>query len=315
MVSTLPTLCVCVCRRPRLEELPSDNGSGLEHDFQIKQDRHALEIEQVHRDHLVERRFVLAVYLPVSGQARQTVHAFSLPRLIMGKFIWRARPRTNQTHLAAKHVENLRQLIQATRTKNSPERGQAWVAASIQLRHRTIDPDQFFQMALVRLCLSAQLHCPELPDKKMSSAKADAFLPIENRTRRSDSRHQHKQNHQRQPDRQRKQNAGNIESGFPAGPAQRRCREFARSARRSVPVRARQILRRWGSDSPLNQVKHQRILVPPDPRSAASLADSVQFTVGHAAALGRSPEVWRETVYPHLVNFFTASTSLTPKGC
>src|SRR6266436_7511183 len=106
-VSTSPTLCVCVCRRPRLEELPSDNGSGLEHDFQIKQDRHVFEIEQIHRDHLVERHFVFAVYLPVSGQARQTVYAFPLPGLIMSKFIWRARPRTDQTHLTTKHVENL----------------------------------------------------------------------------------------------------------------------------------------------------------------------------------------------------------------
>jgi len=85
---------VCVCRRLRLEELPSDNGAGLEHNFQIEQDRHVLEIEQIHRDHLVERRFVFAVYLPVSGQARQTVYAHSLPRLIMGKFIWRAGPGT-----------------------------------------------------------------------------------------------------------------------------------------------------------------------------------------------------------------------------
>src|SRR5207248_10728886 len=94
MVSTLPTLCVC--RRLRLEELPSDNGTSLEHDFQIKHDRHVFEIEQIHRDHLVERRFVFAVYLPVSGQARQTVYAFPLPGLIMSKFIWRAGPRTTR---------------------------------------------------------------------------------------------------------------------------------------------------------------------------------------------------------------------------
>src|SRR2546423_1819947 len=188
-VSTLPTARVCVYRRLSLEELPSDNGAGLEHNFQIEQDRDVLEIEQIHRDHLVERRFVFAVYLPVSGQARQTVHAFPLPGLIMSKFIWRARPRTDQTHLTAKHVENLRNLIQTARTQNSPERGHPWVAVNIQFRHRTIDPHQFFKMALVNLCLRAQLHCSQLPDEKMSSAKADALLPVEDRTRRGDSRH------------------------------------------------------------------------------------------------------------------------------
>src|SRR5207302_3037525 len=100
---------MCACRRLRFEKLPSDNGTGLEHDFQIKQDRHVFEIEQIHRDHLVERRFVIAVYLPVSGQARQTVYAFSLPGPIMSEFIWRPGPRTDQTHLTAKNVERLMQ--------------------------------------------------------------------------------------------------------------------------------------------------------------------------------------------------------------
>src|SRR5438046_1083804 len=129
MVSTLPTLCVR--RRLRLEELPSDNGTGLEHDFQIKQDRPVFEIEQIHRDHLVERRFVCAAYLPVSGQARQTVYAFSLPWLIMSKFIWRTGPRTNQTHCTAMYIENLRQFIQTDATQKSSERGQARCAASL----------------------------------------------------------------------------------------------------------------------------------------------------------------------------------------
>ena len=68
--------------------------TSLEHDFQIKQDRHVFEIEQIHHNHLVGASFFF-VYLPVSGQARQTVYAFPLPGLIMSKFIWRAGPRTD----------------------------------------------------------------------------------------------------------------------------------------------------------------------------------------------------------------------------
>src|SRR5438132_13541068 len=107
----------------------------------------------------------------------------------MSKFTWRVRPRTDQTHHIAKDVENLRELVQTARTQNSPERGQPLVSVNIQFRHRTIDPHQFFKMALVNLCLRAQLHCSELPDEKMSSAKADALLPVEDRTRRGDSRY------------------------------------------------------------------------------------------------------------------------------
>ena len=149
----------------------------------------------------------------------------------------------------------------------------------------------------------------------MSSTKTDALLPVEDWTGRGDSRHQHEQDHQRQPHRQGKQNAGNIETGFPARPpAQRRWREFARRVRSSPPVRARQILfagnRRGGSESPLKQVKHDpaqkgcRIVVPPDPGSAAPLAESVQFTIGHATALGRLPDFRGGTLYSH---FFTAA--------
>src|SRR4029077_9101655 len=114
----------------------------------------------------------------------------------MVKFIWQARPRTDQTHLAAKHVEDLRQLVQTAGAQNSTKRGQARIAMSVELSHRAIGPHQSLEVVLVGFRLGAQLHCSELPDKKMSSSQANAFLAVENRTRRGDSRHQHEQNHQ-----------------------------------------------------------------------------------------------------------------------
>ena len=86
----------------------------------------------------------------------------------------------------------------------------------------------------------------------MSSAKADTLLPVEDRARRSGSRQLHEQDHQRQPDRQRKPNTGNMESGFPRpqivpfvvridmvadmGPALRQeLPRFARSVRSLLP--------------------------------------------------------------------------------
>ena len=90
------------------EELPCDSTDGLEHDFQIEQERHVVEIEQIHRNHLTKRRFVLAVHLPISGQPGQGVHTFVLPGFVFSKFVWQTRSRANQTHLPAKHVENLR---------------------------------------------------------------------------------------------------------------------------------------------------------------------------------------------------------------
>src|SRR5882724_6158066 len=109
----------------------------------------------------------------------------------------------------------------------------------------------------MRLCLGTHLLCPVFLVGKMFTPKTDTFLAIENWAWRADSRHQHEQNHQRQPDRQRKQNTSNIETGFPTWhPMRGRCRDFAGSARRFASVLA---------------------------------------VSGHAAALGHSPNVRAKT--------------------
>src|SRR4029453_5445237 len=74
------------------------------------------------------------------------------------------------------------------------------------------------EVVLVSLRFSTHFHRSELPDRKMPSSEPDTLLPVEDRTRRSDSRHQHEQNHHGQPNRQRKQNARDVESDFPAKP-------------------------------------------------------------------------------------------------
>src|SRR5215813_8424618 len=90
------------------EKLSSHNRASLKDDLQIQHEGQIPQIEQIHGDHFVESRLVFPVHLPVSCETRETVYAFPLPWLVMGKFIWRAWPRTNQTHFAAQHVENLR---------------------------------------------------------------------------------------------------------------------------------------------------------------------------------------------------------------
>src|SRR5262249_58203601 len=114
-------------------------------------------LDGTHTDHCVERPFICAVTLPVSGQPWQTVYTCPLRLLVMSKFIWRARPRTNKTHLTAKHVEDLRQFIQAACTQKPAKRGEAWIAISIQLRHWTIDFDQFIEVVFVSLRLRTHL--------------------------------------------------------------------------------------------------------------------------------------------------------------
>src|SRR5437762_5885755 len=135
----------------------------------------------------------------------------------------------------------------------------------MELRHRTIDSHQFLEVMLMSLCLGTHLHCPELPNVKMSSAETDTLLAIENWAWRGESSDQHEQKHQRQPNRQQKQNAGNIEGRFPTGYLVRgRCWKVDCNTRSFRPVPARAV-------------------------------------IGQAAALGRPPDMREMTFYPHLM--------------
>src|SRR6266496_1795891 len=85
----------------------------------------------------------------------------------------------------------------------------------VELRHGTVGSHQLFEIPFVTLCFDIYLHCAELPNEKMSAAKTNALLPIENGTGRRNSRDQHQQKHQWQPERKRKQDKGKIERRFP----------------------------------------------------------------------------------------------------
>ena len=104
----------------------------------------------------------------------------------------------------------------------------------------------------------------------MSTTKTNALLPIEDRTGRSNSRNQHQQKHQWQPERQRKQNAGKIEKRFPA-----RHLWFGRH-------------RHSGPDA--NKVR--------------------QRVHGQAAALGHPPDIGKVSCYLYLVELLQTAVTL-----
>ena len=158
-----------------------------------------MQISQVHSDHVVEGRFVFAAHLPQAGKTGNSVYAFALPRLVICKFIRDAGSRSDQAHFAGKHIKNLRQFIQPACAQKPAKRGQTRIALGVQLGHRTICPDQLYEIALVSLSLGTYLHGPEFPDHKLTAAQANAPLPVENRPRRGESRHQHQQKHQGEP--------------------------------------------------------------------------------------------------------------------
>src|SRR5258708_93816 len=92
----------------------------------------------------------------------------------------RAGTRSDQTHLSAEHVEELRQFIQPRSSKNATSSNNAGIARCVQFCHRTIGLDKPLQMMLMAAGINVDLHGSELDHHEASPTVANAFLPIEN---------------------------------------------------------------------------------------------------------------------------------------
>ncbi len=99
-------------------------GSVKRYDLQVQPRRLVLHITQVQIDHLLECRPVLSADLPQPRQSRRRSATPLVPRRKQIKFIRRAGPRTNQAHLAAQYIDQLRQFIDPSARKTSPARYQ-----------------------------------------------------------------------------------------------------------------------------------------------------------------------------------------------
>ena len=93
------------------------------------------------------------------------VRLVSTPQMVLGRG-------TDQTHFAANHIEDLWQLVQPRGPQKRAERDQAAVTHRVELRHRSV----------VRFGFRTQLHAPEFEHREPLPAKADAFLPVDQRT-------------------------------------------------------------------------------------------------------------------------------------
>ncbi len=81
-------------------------------------------------NHLIESRAVLAADLPKPGQARHGIKPPPLPRLVALVFVGDAGPRPHEAHLAAHHVDELRQFIQPGGAQQGAQRNQARIAVA-----------------------------------------------------------------------------------------------------------------------------------------------------------------------------------------
>src|SRR5829696_2532086 len=87
-------------------------GDGLQQDRQVEAHRPALEVEEVQPHEVVEVELRPAGDLPQAGDAGQHEIALLVPLLELLEVALGQRSRTDERHLAAQHVEELRQLVE-----------------------------------------------------------------------------------------------------------------------------------------------------------------------------------------------------------
>lgn len=158
-----------------------DHRHGLEQDLEIEPQRPLAHVRQIERADLFERPDVAAAaHLPQAGQAGQHVELLVVVGRERGHLRGKRGARPDQGHLAAHHVEQLRQLVQARLAEPLAEAGRARVVRHLEERavHLVV------RLELGQLGFGIHVHGAELVHPELLAVQADAALLEEHRPRR-----------------------------------------------------------------------------------------------------------------------------------
>src|SRR5205085_5476669 len=100
-------------RPPSVRAAPRENGwDGLEQDAQVERERPVLEVDEVEVDEVVEVELRAAGHLPQAGDAGEDEIALAVPVVEHVVVAFGQRTWADERHLATKHVDELRELVQ-----------------------------------------------------------------------------------------------------------------------------------------------------------------------------------------------------------
>src|SRR5690348_1043695 len=110
-----------------------------------------------------------------------------MPSLIRREFIGERRPRPDQRHVTADHIEKLRQLVETASAKEFTQRGDSAIisqlvnAFALALRSDAFRGagDQLADVFLVNVRVIVDIHGPKLKECKARAVLPDARLPEE----------------------------------------------------------------------------------------------------------------------------------------
>src|SRR5205814_7364380 len=125
-----------------------------------------------------ERYARRAEHLPEAGHARHEVEAAALPAVDAAILVGHERPRPDEAHLAANHVDELGQLVQIGAAKEAAHTRDAWVLGHLEEALGALVARHELRLHRV----GAVVHRAELEDPEGLAVAADAPLAEQDRT-------------------------------------------------------------------------------------------------------------------------------------
>src|SRR6202034_4911927 len=204
---------VCKLSQERRQRGPNWQGMGglgagaahndvgrLDEDAQIEPEAPVLNVGGVEGNVLREGWIVARLHLPQAGEARQDFEAAEMLQFVFFYFGGDWGPRTDDAHLPAQHIQELRELVEAVFAEDSSEAGDARIVRNFEQ-----DPVALVQSREVLLHVVRMIdHGAELEEGKDPAAFANAVGNVENRTvafqldRDRDGQHQRRGEDQRE---------------------------------------------------------------------------------------------------------------------
>ena len=130
-----------------------------------------------------------------------------MPRLEAVVVAERQRPRPDERHLAAQHVDHVRDLVDREAAQDAPDHGDARIVADLEER-----PRRLVRVLERRLLAGCPLHHrAELEHPEALLAEPDAHVGVENRAARGELDEQRDQKPQREPDEQDRERDDDVE--------------------------------------------------------------------------------------------------------
>ncbi len=155
-----------------------DYADGAEDDLEIEPEVPFFDVGHVEGDVAVKRGIAAALHLPETGDAGGDIETAEMAGLVLHDFAGDGGTRSDDTHVATKDIEELRQLVERILAENAAEPGDARIIGDLEEHAVTLVHVHDFGATLFRIAH----HGAELVAAEDATLFADALGGVEDRS-------------------------------------------------------------------------------------------------------------------------------------